>query len=374
MNMRFINRQYLFIVAVLSVLLVGCDQNTSNSPTIIKTGVKSTIGETLDSYLTANIDENGPGMAIRVIKDNETVYTGFAGLANIHTLVPIDSNTGFRIASISKTFTALAIMQLKEQSLLFLDDSILTYLPEFSAKWQGITIAHLLSHQSGIPDFSTDTNVITDWHKRLTNEVVLQYFVVNDTLEFEPGSQGQYSNTGYVLLAEIVSRISGLTFSDHMEQHIFSPILMTNTFINDELAVAVDNTALNFGEFTTIKGRQFYVSGASGIISSIEDMNKFMSSLLTGEIVSQASLTLMQKSHTKILFPGSNVDYGYGSIVDPNGNNAFLHTGSNDGFQSFMLIDRETNGKLLILGNSGNQAADHGYIQQLITDFYSKSY
>lgn len=358
--------RFTILVALSAVWLSACENTEDEN--FVETGAGATLAETLDSYLEANIEVTSPGMAILVVKNGEVAYVGTKGIANRHTALSIQSDTGFRLASISKTFTALAVMQLYEQKRLSLDDSILQYLPEFSAFWQGITIHHLLSHQSGIPDFANDFG-IESWPDGVTNQDVIDYFATNDGLEFDPGTAGEYSNTGYVLLAEIVSRLSGLRFADFLAIHIFGPLGMQHSYAADEFSIPMFNEALNFAEYSTFFGLNFFVTGSSGVVSSLDDMAIFMDALLNQEIVKAETLEIMQQHYTLDLLPGS--DYGYGIMLDPTGVDAFAHSGGNDGIQAWMLVNRDTEIRLVILGNGGAQTGNHNYITGLVDQFYS---
>lgn len=367
-NSSSIQKSAVVVKIVFLTFLLNACGNTRETA-VVETGIQSTLAETLDAYLHANIEDTSPGMAILVVKDGEITYVGTKGMANKHTALSIQSDTGFRLASISKTFTALAVMQLIEQQRLLPDDSILQYLPEFSASWQDITIHHLLSHRSGIPDFANDFG-IENWPDGVTNQDVIDYFTTHDMLEFEPGTNGEYSNTGYVLLSEIVSRLSGLSFADYLAINVFGPLGMNHSYVADEHSIPLLNEALNYAEFSTFYGLSFYITGSSGVVSSLDDMSIFLEALLNERIVTAGTLGLMQTHHTLDLMPGS--DYGYGLILDPTGIDAFAHTGGNDGFLTWMLVNRDTGIRLVILGNGGDQTANHDYLTQLVDNFYDQ--
>ena len=351
----------------LAILLAACAEEHN----FVAPGPQATLTETLDRYLATNLDDNSPGMAILVIKDGEVTYKNAKGMANKHTGLFITSDTGFRLASVSKTFTAIAIMQLYEQQLLTVEDSITTFLPELPSSWQGITIHHLLSHQSGIPDYFNDFNGVGNniWPDGVTNQDVLEYFSSNDRLEFEPGTKGEYSNTGYLLLAEIVSRVSGVRFADYMEKNIFQPLGMKDSYIADEYSVHRPNDALNYAEFDTYYGLNFYTHGTQAQVSSLKDMQLFINALLQGEIVTEETFNLMIQSHTVGLFQRTT-NYGYGFVINPNNTNDFGHGGGFDGFVTYMALRNDTNWQLVILSNDGAQSGNHGYLIDLVEQFY----
>ncbi|MFT5676569.1 MAG: CubicO group peptidase (beta-lactamase class C family) [Paraglaciecola sp.] len=143
---------------------------------------------------------------------------------------------------------------------------------------------------------------VGDWLE--TNAEVLNYFGDHDRLKFNPGSQIEYNNSGYTLLAEIVARVSGERFADY----IFIPLGMNNSYIADEASVARDNDALNYAERSTIHNHDIRNYGAVGQVSSLDDMGLFINALLKGKIIDQQTFALMIQNHS----PGINPDQGYG--------------------------------------------------------------
>ena len=331
----------LFLIGGIVLLIWGCN---STGKSFEETGIQKTLTLTLDTYLDANLDDNGAGMAIMVIKDGELVYRNAKGMANKNIGLSIGSDTGFRLASVSKPFTAMAIMQLYEQQRVSFDTPILTILPELSSAWQDITIDHLLRHQSGIPDFLNDLK-LDDWIDDLTNQMVLEHFSVYDQLEFIPGSKSEYSNSGYLLLAEIIERISGERFEDYMMNHFFKPFEMTDSYISDEYSSPRVNDALNYATQTTVFGHSSYnINGSAGQVSSLNDMEKFIRVLFQGHVVSSDTINL------------------YADRIN--------HNGSSDSFRSLMVLFQQENWQLVILANDGLATTDHVYVHKLVEDYY----
>ena len=319
------------------LLLGGCG---SSGESFVETSVQETLNMTLDTYLDANLVDNGAGMAIMVIKDGNVIYRNAKGMANKQTGLAISSDTGFRLASVSKPFTAMAVMQLYEQELLTFDTPIINILPELSPAWQHITIDHLLRHQSGIPDFLNDLK-LDDWIDDLTNQMVVEHFVVYDGLEFEPGTKSEYSNSGYLLLAEIIERVSGERFEDYMMNHFFQPFGMTDSYISDEYSIP----RANYATQTTVFGHSsFNVNGSTGQVSSLNDMEHFINALFQGLLVSEETINL------------------YADRIN--------HTGSSDSFRSFMFLFNQDNWQLVILANDGLTTTDHVYVHKLVEDYY----
>lgn len=175
-----------------------------------------------------------PGVAIAVVHKGEALARGY-GYANVEHLVPVTADTIFQSGSLGKMFTAAAVMMLVEDGKLALDDSILRFFPEAPASWSAITVRHLLTHTSGIPDYTTST---FDYRKDYTEDE-LAHLAFQQKLEFPPGSRWNYSNTGYALLGFIVRRVSGQFYGDVLAARIFKPLGMrTARVITEEDLVA----------------------------------------------------------------------------------------------------------------------------------------
>ncbi|MBU2971225.1 beta-lactamase family protein [Pseudoalteromonas sp. C2R02] len=354
---------YVFINLICVLILSACGGSSDKSVSTNVTGVQDTITSTIDTYLNANSAPNEPGLSIIIKKDDVVVYQSNRGLANKQTNTGINSDTGFRLASVSKPFTALAIMQLYEQGLISMEDKLLDYIPELSSNWQAITVEHLLTHRSGIPDFLNDI-----WSDKrnsgLTNQGLIQFFAKTPELEFPPGSKGDYSNTGYVLLAEIVARVSGLSFSEYMQQNIFTPIGMHNSYITDETTPLKMGDALNFADKDTYHGFKMYTYGSMAQVSSANDLSKFTLALKNHQIVNQQTLALMIEPHANLVNVG---DYGYGFAI----RDGFDHSGLWDSFNTLLRFYPEQEIELIYLSNGGEVTDLHmSNIQKLVRDFY----
>lgn len=349
------------LLVVCSLLLMSCGGGSQEKTAYVNTEIKSSLKETLDNYLEANFEENEPGMAILVASEGNVVYKRGLGSANLNESIAITADTGFRLASISKSLTAVAIMMLYEQGLLAPEDSILTYLPEFSPTWRDMTIHHLLSHQSGITDY--DNGNLEDG---ITNQKVLDYYVNNTQLDFQPGTDKAYGNASYHLLAEIVERITGLSYEDYMQAYIFSPLNMVNTYVIDESMQPRMNDALNFGTSSKLFDKDIYINGANGIVSSLNGMWLFTQGLMSNALITSETFSLMRQRHSEHLF---NVNhYGYGFIVLSDSSEVIFHPGRFDGFVTYLYLDLHKNQQIVLLGNGGDSTNNHEYLFNLIMD------
>lgn len=318
------------------------------------------IAQRIDAYLESNVAGNSSGISIVIVRDGAIFYQASKGMANIPLSTSISGQTGFVLASVSKIFTAIAIMQLVEKGQVNLSDSILNYLPELPAAWRAITIEQLLTHQSGIYDIFNDNTSIASWNG-LTNDGVINYLIRNPQLEFTPGSRGDYNNTGYVLLAKIIERKVGYSFSEYMARNIFEPAGMKNSYISDEKQAIKPGDAINYASLDTYYGIKNYVTGASSQVSSTADFANFFAALRGGRLISTATLSNMTMRHSLL----DGFDYGYGFEIGLRG---YGHGGLWDGFRTFAWINPSTGFEWAILTNSGSAGGGHiSAITQIIT-------
>ncbi|MCJ8319068.1 MAG: beta-lactamase family protein [Colwellia sp.] len=370
MNTLLLKISLCFVLAISVILLSGCGENqntsqTTNLPSVTPEASNPVVplSDILDDYLDTHFLPNEPGIVVMVVQEDKMSYQGNRGIANFEKGLPVNSDTPFRLASLSKSFTAIAIMQLVEQGQLRLDDSILNYIPELDSSWQQISISQLLSHQSGIPNFFTNEFILTvgfEWVVNLNNSRILDYFVSYPQLDFKPNTQADYSNSNYIFLAEVVSRTSGYMFPDYMDKFIFEPIGMNSTYIIDETRDYLPEEALNFGITHSLFDTQLYFNGAAGQVSSANDLNKFVAALLTETLISEQTLALM--TQTQSVFNKDGTEYGYGWNIGRGKDNArpyFFHIGSIDGFRSLLAIEPTTGISVIILTNGGDDAEVH---------------
>lgn len=359
-------------------LLGGCGgSNEGDIPPQLKnldpdfpviTPLEDTLENTLDNYFEVNQRDSAAGISILVRKNGGAVYHKSKGMADINTGTGVGSSTGFHLGSLSKTFTAVAVMQLYEQNQLRLDDSILQHMPEFDTGWQAIEIGHLLSHRAGIYDYLTDAGEDIGYVDT-TNQKVIDYFVANPELEYIPGDRAKYVNTGFLLLAEIVARVSGMSFAEYMQNNIFIPAGMTDSYIVDEQTPLKAGDALSYGSRDTWDDTRHYTYGAIGQVSSTNDLNHFIEALQAGQILSSESLELMTQVHSFVNQRG----YGYGVTVDGavDGQSRFSHGGAHDGYRSILLLDSANTLEYVILATDGEKSeADQYNLRQLIETFY----
>lgn len=323
------------------------------------------IADKIDAYLKASHDIGQFNGNVLVAKDGEVVYNGYYGIAAIDPIEPLDLESQFRLASLSKPFTAMAVIILKEQGKLDFEDSMTKYLPELP--YQGITIRHLLTHTSGIPKYEVLCEKYWDPEQK---EFLLKEYVTNDDIismlveyqpeeEFSPGEKNSYSNTGYVLLASIVSRVSEKPFEVFMKENIFDPLDMKNTLVysairDDYMPMRVYGYRLALNGEDYVPNDFHYMSGLAGdgaMYSTTEDLYKFDRALYTEKLVSQASLE--EAFIPATLNNGKSTKYGLGWGIGESlsGKKTVNHGGGWIASKTWLYREIEENNTIIVLTN-----------------------
>lgn len=267
----------------------------------------------IDKLLSAQFKPDEPGATVLVAKKGEIIYKKAFGLANLELNTPMQVDNVFWIASIGKQFTAIAILQLMEQGKLNLQDEITRFIPDYPTKGKKITIEHLLTHTSGIHNFSG----MKDPEKKLEGECtpneVINFFK-NLPMRFDPGTKWEYSNSGYFLLGYIIEKITGKPYSVYIENNFFKPLGMNNSLYANDKKIIKNRV----GAYTISNNRYYnstsrnitHVYSAGAIQSTVEDFFKWHQAVNTHKLIKKETL---DKAFTKYkLSDGTETDYGYG--------------------------------------------------------------
>ena len=237
--------------------------------------------------LFASFAGNRPGAAVMIVRDGEAIYKKGFGLANVEEETPVDASSNFRLASISKTFTAAAILQLVERGQLSLDTGLDDVLAGFSEAESSITIKDLLRHTSGLPDY--EKLVPDDQVEQVRDHDVLALLRKHPDRYFATGEKHQYSNSGYALLALIVETVSGQSFSDYLAENIFDVAGMTSSVAFNKDVHTVANRAYGYtieDDGTVVRTDQSLYSavlGDGGVYSNLDDLYRWDQALY-GEV------------------------------------------------------------------------------------------
>ena len=313
--------------------------------------------DSVDKILNQLDKKQGPGVAVWVEVDGEVVYSKWAGLAQREMRIPIDGNTTFELASASKPLTAALVLQLAESGLLQLDDAAIKWLPELPPVWGAITIRNLLNQTAGIPDYMSQINSTKLLGlDGLTNQQLLKRWETGSRLNFKPGTQVEYSNSNYVLLAEIASSACGTGFGQCLRQRIFEPLGMNGTRVESEESSQGEVLALNYALSKKTKGILLKTEGPTGIYSSLNDIALWLQAYQAGKIVSKAGTALM--TTPVLLSPvfDSGERYGMGWVLPPEDNkiSSYTHAGQKDGYRTLISANTTNQVNYIILSNGGD--------------------
>jgi CubicO group peptidase (beta-lactamase class C family) len=316
---------------------------------------------------TAAVDEvfadlakpGSPGCALGVFRDGAVVYAKGYGLANLEENIPITPASVFDIGSTSKQFTAASILLLEKQGKLSVNDDVRKYIPELADYGYKITILHLLNHTSGLRDYLTlmdlagiNTDSVT------TDDDALAFIARQKALNFAPGSDWLYSNTGFFLLSVIVKRVSGKSLREFAAENIFSPLGMTHTQFRDDHTSLIPNRALAYdpkehADGYTLSVSYFEQTGDGAVHTSAEDLQKWDENFYSGQIGGKDFLTRIQEQGK--LNSGRMLDYAKGLFIeDYRGLRTVSHGGAWGGYRAELLRFPEQHFSVACLCNLGN--------------------
>ena len=341
---------------LLSVLSIGVNAEESQVPAN-KNDRIAFFRESVDKILNQLDKKQGPGMAVWVEVDGEVVYSKWAGLAQREKRIPIDGDTIFELASASKPLTAALVMQMAEAGLLQLDDAAIKWLPQLPPVWGTITIRNLLNQTAGIPDYMSQINSTKLLGlDGLTNKQLLQRWETGNRLNFNPGTQIEYSNSNYVLLAEIASSACGTGFGQCLRERIFEPLGMTHTRVESEDSSRGEVLALNYALSKKTKGILLKTEGPTGIYSSLNDIALWLQAYQAGKIVSKAGTTLMTTPVLSSPVFESGERYGMGWVLPPEDKKigSYTHAGQKDGYRTLISANTTDHVNYIILSNGGD--------------------
>jgi CubicO group peptidase (beta-lactamase class C family) len=297
----------------------------------------------VDSLVTLHLEADHPGGVIGILLDNKVLLKRSYGLMDIEGKLNNDENTVFDIASVSKQFTAFAILELEKEGKLDLDDNIHKWLPDLPAYEDDIAIRHLLQHTSGIA--STDVlrlfaglSLDERWYHEDEYNLIKSY----PQLNFAPNEKHVYSNAGYSLLAQIVEQASGMDFSNFMNNKIFQPLGMTSTFVLDGPGLPVKNVASGYEKknetFIKISSTEDFSYGAGNIFSDLNDMVKWGHYILSAKAENRELLYRLSTPYNT-LNNGDTIMYTYGFYIrNHKGVKMVEHSGGVPGFRNQFMI------------------------------------
>lgn len=299
-----------------------------------------------------------PGVGVAVVRGSEVLLAKGYGLANVEHQTSVTTETMFESGSLGKQFTAAGVMALVEAGTMSLDQSIRTYFPDAPATWQPITIRHLLTHTSGVPDYTGEQ---LDYRKAYT-EADLKKLAFALPLEFAAGSRWNYSNTGYVLLGIVIHQVSGVPYWDFLRTRIFTPAGMSSIRIISESAIVPHRAQGYLPDGDGVRNQDWVspelnTTGDGSMLMSVNDMIAWNDVVRRRAILSSASWSIMQSPLT--LTSGKRYPYGMGWFVDSlRGEQVLQHGGAWQGFRTQYTRFAHGDLAVIVLANARTAATE----------------
>lgn len=336
----------------LSLILLGF-YSFSFSQTI-----NDSIKKKIDELFVKWDNSSSPGCAIGIVRNDSLIYAKGYGMANLENNIPITPETKFYMASVSKQFTGYCIVLLARQGKVKLDEDVHTYLPWVPDFRDKITVRNLLNHTSGLRD-DIDLSLICGLggDGMLTQSLALNIIKRQRYLNFKPGKQYQYSNSNFVLLAEIVKSVSGQSFKSFADSAIFKPLGMNHTLFLDDYTHLIQNRASSYSKVdSTLFANNFqnvYTLGDGGLFSNITDMKKWVVNFYSPKVGDSEDIE--QLTQKGILNDGKENSYALGIRVNTyKGWKRYTHTGSLAGYRNYIAIYPDLKIGIIIFSNLDN--------------------
>ena len=288
----------------------------------------------VDAYLKSSYPSDGPGVSFLIAKDGKPIYQKAFGMANMELKIPMNKNNVFEIGSITKQFTAVAILMLEEQGKLKVEDEITKYIPDYPTNGKIITLHQLLNHTSGIKSYTSMMNFLSITRKDMSPKELIDVFK-NESMDFDPGEQFLYNNSGYILLGYIIEVVSGQTYADFIENNIFNKLGMNASYYGSKKKL-ISQRASGYSKFENGYANADYLSltlpyAAGSIMSTTGDLLIWQNALNNHVLISKASYE--KAIHGSTLNSGEHINYGYGlSDVAINGSKSIQHGGGIFGY------------------------------------------
>lgn len=319
---------------------------------------------------------NSPGCAIAIVKDGHIVYSRGYGSGNLEYNIPLTRNSVFRVASLSKQFTAACILLLQDMGKLQLQDPVRQYLPGLPDYADQVTIQHLLYHTSGIRDFFQLAEISGyNAEDNYSDSEVMEMIVQQETLNFVPGSEQLYNNSGYFLLAKIIEKVSGLPLRQFARLHIFEPLGMSSTHFHDDHRMIVKNRAAGYakradGEFE-INTSPLTIIGDGGLFTTVEDLARWEANFVQNRL---AISNFTEKMTTRgQLTDGTVLPYAMGlDCGNYRGQETIGHSGAFVGYRSQMLRFPQLGLGIICLANLSSIQPEELSLQ--VADIYLDHY
>src|SRR6266496_770007 len=383
----------LLLSSAISSLSVGCARGLAPCPcsvTSTRTSPASASEQAdgVDDYLKSEMTKRHiPGVSVAVIRDGKVILASSYGQANVELSVPVTPDSVFKLASVTKPFTATAIMMLVEEGKISLDGRLAEYLPNLPSQWANVTVRQALSHTSGVADYlqAPRWSWQSSWREDLTPNQFIK-FASEAPPVFAPGAGIRYSNTGFYLLGMVIEKVSGKSYGQFVAERIFKPLQMTATR-RDTLTEIVPNRVSGYvfgggtlrnAEYTS----ETWAYSEGGIISTAADLAKWDAALYTEKLVKRPSLERMwtpaKLKNGRVAVIGDNGAgkpnyYGFGWFISEHGGHKIVfHPGDKPRFSS--TFTRFVDDRLTVILLCNNSDDSPAFAMSLaVADFYLSS-
>jgi CubicO group peptidase (beta-lactamase class C family) len=332
-------------IAIVLILTAAClAQDKAQTDNVAR------MEQVVQSYVP---DKNFMG-SVLVAQDGKILLDKGYGFANLEWEIPNTPTTKYRLGSITKQFTAASILLLEERGKLKVEDPVKKYIPDAPAAWDKITIFHLLTHTSGIPSFTSFPDFESKEAQPMTPEKLVEWFR-DKPLEFQPGEKWNYSNSGYILLGYLLEKISGQSYSDFVQQNIFTPLGMKDSGYDSNSAVIAHRAAgYAPGKDGPVNAGFVHMSipfSAGALYSTTEDLLRWEQGLFGGKVLKPESLAKMTTPFKQ--------DYAFGlGVATRNGHKVIAHNGGIEGFNTSLAYYPDDKLVVVVLANLNGGAAE----------------
>jgi CubicO group peptidase (beta-lactamase class C family) len=353
-----------------------------------------------DALLSRLIKTNDPGVAVLVAQDGKILFEMGYGVADVEHHVPVIPQTTFRIGSITKQFTASAILKLQEERKLSVNDKVSKYIPNFR-RGDEVTLRQLLTHTSGIRDYTDEPHSVSRVTNVTTTGAIIEE-IKKYPFDFDPGTKWRYDNSGYLLLGYIVEKVSGQSYGDFLRENFFQPLGMTNTGVyhahlglpHEALGYTLGRSAstwIFWGEGFSLGKNRFkqalnvdmsWFGGAGALYSTVEDLYRWNEGVFNGRVLDAASLkaaftpvkmSFWTRAAWAIFFNDRGMGYGFGWVVCRHrGLREIWHNGELNGFKSCLLRVPDEKFTVVVLANTepGRWKADPDRMARKLENIY----
>lgn len=357
--------KYSAVCVAVLVLLGAPMAGASAAPAAVGSHpTHQSLAAAIDAAIGAHYKANEPGATVIVVKDGKTVFRKAYGMADTAAQKPMSPDMVLRLGSITKQFTATAILMLAEEGKLALTDDITRFFPDYPSGGKRITVEHLLTHTSGIVSYTGKPGYMGGMAKDMSVAAMIDSFK-NDPLEFEPGTDYRYNNSGYFLLGAIVEKVSGQSYATFVANRLFKPLGMNDTAHEGHergkapRALGHSRDGDGYGRSAPLSMTQPYAAGS--LVSTVDDLARWDAAIANGKLLKAASWRRAFTPYT--LASGKPTDYGYGwEMGKLQGTATAGHGGGINGFSTYALRVPEHKVFVAVLSNADGGLVSPGMV------------